>query len=299
MPASPPTPSYETRVVGARVEILRDFYHFALRLRWGSTVALIAGTFVGLNALFALVYLAVGGVENARPGSFLDMFFFSVQTMATIGYGMLYPTTTLTNSLVVLEALVGLLLTALATGLVFAKFSLPVGRIAFASRATISPHDGVPTLQIRVGNERANLIAEATVRVVLVRTVTTREGTRFYRMTDLPLVRERSPAMTRSWTVMHLIDATSPLSGATPASLVAEEVELLVSVVGTDDVSYQPVHARWRYEADQVAWGARHADVLSETPDGHLLVDVRRFDELVPTEAIEGFPYPAGPRLSD
>ena len=151
--------------------------------------------------------------------------------------------------------------------------------------------DGAPTLMFRVGNERGNHIVEAQVRVVVVRTVRTKEGVTFYRMEDLPLRRDRSPAMNRSWTVMHVIDERSPLHGATPESLARDEVEFLVTLVGTDDTSYQPVHARRTYEHTALAWGARHADVLSEAPNGDLVLDVRRFHELVAMEASEGFPY--------
>ena len=284
--------SYEVRVIGARHTGLGDAYHYAMRLPWTATLGVIVGGFLGLNVLFALVYATFGGIANARPGSLVDAFFFSIQTMGTIGYGVMSPVTPLANWLVVAESVCGLLVTAIATGLVFAKFSLPSSRVAFSHKATISPIDGVPTLQIRVGNERGNSISEATVRVDLMRSVTTAEGVRFYRMADLPMLRSRTPALTRSWTIFHAIDAASPLHGATPESFEREETEIVVSVVGTDDISYQPVHARYRYEAHEVTWGARHADVLAETPTGDLVMDVGRFHELVATEPTPTFPYP-------
>ncbi len=291
-PPKPTPPSYKIRVVGApRAPWFRDLYHLFLRLSWPAALGLIVVFYLAVNAAFALIYLAVGGVANARPASLFDAFAFSVQTLGTIGYGAMYPHSTAAHLTVIVESVAGLLVTALATGLVFAKFSQPTGRIAFARFAAISPVDGVPTLMFRVGNERGNQIVEATVRVALVHTVRTAEGVTFYRMEDLPLRRDRSPAMNRSWTVMHPIDERSPLRGATPESLARDEVEFMVTLVGTDDTSYQPVHARTSYEHAAVAWGARHADVLSETPEGDLVLDVRRFHELVATETIEGFPY--------
>ena len=146
---------------------------------------------------------------------------------------------------------------------------------------------------LRVGNERGNLILEATIRVSLVRTEKTHEGVTFYRMYDLALARERSPAMTRSWTVLHPIVKGSPLFGATPTSVARDEIELMVTVVGVDDTSLQPVHARHRYEHQEIVWGARHADILSEEPDGTIVVDMRNFHEIVPTAPTDGFPYPA------
>ena len=127
----------------------------------------------------------------------------------------------------------------------------------------------------------------------MVRTEITREGTKFYRMYDLRLSRERSPAMARSWTVLHPIDRDSPLFGATPESVLRDEIELIATLVGTDDTSLQPVHARKRYEDHEIAWGARHADILTEDERGQLVMDVRRFHDIQATEPLEDFPYPA------
>jgi inward rectifier potassium channel len=117
-------------------------------------------------------------------------------------------------------------------------------------------------------------------------------------MIDLKLTRDRSPAMARSWTVLHPIDAASPLFGYTPESAVKDEVEILVNLVGTDDTSLQPVHARRTYVDKELLWGARHADVLSEDDKGNLTLDIRQFDHVVPTVPIDGFPYPRPPKGS-
>jgi inward rectifier potassium channel len=153
--------------------------------------------------------------------------------------------------------------------------------------------NGVPTLAFRIGNDRASTIFEAIVRVSLIRTERTAEGVVFYRLVDLVLSRERSPALARSWTVMHPITPESPLFGMSPTSCKLQEVELVATVVGTDDTSLQPVHARHRYVAADLVWGARLADVLRELPDGRLELDVRKFDELTPSEKTEAFPYGA------
>jgi inward rectifier potassium channel len=291
MATPPPDPG--VIVVGAPRTTLRDFYHLFLRVPWSAALAIMVSAYLTLNALFASLYLATGGVGGARDGSFWDAFCFSVQTMGTIGYGSMYPTSVAANTVMVVESVTSLIVTAVATGLVFAKFSRSSARIAFSRDVTIGPMDGVPTLMLRVGNERGNQILEATVRVALLRTEHLKEGTTFYRMYDLELARERSPAMARSWTVLHPIVQGSPLYGATPESLSRDEAELLVTVVGTDDTSLQPVHARKRYSERNVLWGARHADVLSEDDQGNLILDVRKFHDVVPTAAIEGFPYPS------
>ena len=287
------TPADDIVVVNAQPHPLRDAYHFVLRIRFGWLLVLIAAFFLLVNVLFATFYMETGGVQNARPGSFGDAFFFSVQTMGTIGYGAMYPTTPAANAVVTAESIVSMIVAALVTGVVFARFSQSRSQLVFSDRAAISPMNGVPTLTFRVGNDRASTVFEARIRASLIRTEKTDEGMTFYRIVELPLVRDSSQALARSWTVMHQIDDKSPLYKATPASCKAEEVELVVSVFGTDDTSLQPVHGRTRYEMQDIVWGARLADVLSELPDGRMQLDSGKFDDLVPTEPTADFPYPS------
>jgi inward rectifier potassium channel len=277
-----PGADYEIRIIGDRPSPLRDFYHLLLRRPWRVTIAAISGTFLAVNAVFAALYVAVGGLAHAQPGSFWDAFFFSVQTMGTIGYGAMFPDSLAANAVVVLESITGLTLTALATGLVFAKFSRSTARLLFSRHAVITTLNGAPTLMFRLGNQRGNLIVDAQLRVVLIRTERTAEGGTFYRMLDLPLTRQRAMTLTRSWNALHVIDASSPLHGETVESLAAKEIELQVQVLGLDDITMQTVHAQHRYFAKDVLWGHKMADVLSETPDGHLLLDLRRFHDVEP-----------------
>ncbi|HTN54388.1 MAG TPA: ion channel [Anaeromyxobacter sp.] len=286
---------YEIRVEGGPPPTLRDVYHWLLRVPWWAALTAIVVAWLLLNAAFALAYLAAGGVANAAPGSFADAFFFSVQTMGTIGYGAMYPATRLANGLVVAESVASLVATALATGLVFARFSQTRARVVFSSSVAIGPLDGVPSLMIRIGNERRGRIVDASFRLTLSRTTRTREGVTIYRITDVPLLRERAPALSRSWTVLHRIEAGSPLLGDTPESLAAGEVELTLAVVGVDETSLQAVHAQRTWMSRSVVWGARLADVLFDLPDGNMLLDLRQFHALVPTAPAPGFPYPAGP----
>lgn len=285
------TEGYETRVLGGPPPNLRDLYHALLRLPGWMALALIVGVYLGLNALFAGLYLLSGGIANAAPGSFLDAFFFSVQTMGTIGYGAMYPVTRLANALVVAESVAGLVTTALATGLVFARFSLLRARVAFPSRVTIGPLDGIPSVLIRIGNERRGRIVDVTFRLTLTRTTRSAEGVSIYRTVDLPLLREHATSLSRAWTVVHRIVPGSPLQGETPASLVAAEAELTLEVGGVDEISGQHVHALRAWAATSLAWGARPTDILSETEDGNVLIDLRRFDEVTPTRPLPGFPY--------
>ena len=289
---------YDIRILGAPRAGLRDLYHWLLEVPWWTALAVVVLAYLALNALFALAYLAVGGVANAAPGSFVDAFFFSVETMGTIGYGSMYPASRAANWVMVVESVAGILVSALATGLVFARFSQTRARVVFSSQLAIGPMDGVPTLMIRVGNERHGRIVDALFRLTLQRTTRTAEGVAIYRSTDLALVRERATALARSWMILHRLVDGSPLAGESPESLRAADAELTLAVIGTDETSLQPVHAQHTWMDGAIVWGARLADVLTETPDGKLMIiDLAPFHEVTPTEPTPTFPYRAGERV--
>jgi len=281
---------YQIRVIGVSRASLQDLYHAVLRWRWSATLGMIATVYLAANALFALAYVGIGGIANMAPGSFKDAFFFSVQTMCTIGYGVLVPRSDAANAVVVVESIFGLLLTALSAGLVFAKFSRSTAHLMFSREAVIGAMNGQKTLSFRISNMRGNRIVNAEIRVVVVRTEVTREGKSFYRMLDLRLARDRALSLQRSWTVLHTIDASSPLHGRTAESLAAEEAELHVLVVGLDDIFMQTVHAGHRYRSVQILWNHHHVDVLSDTPGGDVLLDMRRFHEVEPDVEPPGEP---------
>jgi inward rectifier potassium channel len=284
---------YEIHIVGGAPRGLRDLYHGMLRVPWWAALLTVVGGYLGLNVLFAAVYLATGGIANAAAGSFADAFFFSVQTMGTIGYGSMYPATRAANAVVAAESVTGLVVTALATGLVFARFSQTRARVVFSAHATIAPVDGVPTLMMRVGNERRNVIIDASFRAMLMRTTRTAEGFTVYRTVDLKLVRDRAPGLARAWLVLHRIEPGSPLHDETRESLAASDAELTLTVSGVDDTSLQLVHARHTWLTSSIAWGARLADIVSETPEGGIQLDLRRFHEIVPPPPSAAAPAPA------
>ena len=274
-----------TIVTVDRAPFFADIYHYLLKAPWLYLMLIIALTFAGMNAIFAIAYMADKGIENARPDSFADAFFFSVQTMATIGYGKMSPDSIVANVLVSFEALLGLVGLAMVTGLVFAKFSHPSARVRFSAVAVVHPRDGVPCLMFRMANVRANRIVEANVHVVFACQETTREGETLRRFYDLALERDRSALFTLSWTVIHRIVEGSPLYGATPESLEKVDAEIVVSVVGLDETFAQTVHARTSYLPDQIIWGARFADILTRGERGIARIDYTRFDEVMTTES--------------
>jgi inward rectifier potassium channel len=268
----------------------RDPYHLLLTMPWGVFVMLLLLTYLGVNSLFAIAYLAGGdAIANADPGSFIDALFFSVQTMASIGYGAMYPKTDYANWLVVIEAFAGLLFVAMATGMVFARFSVPTSRILFSHYAVIAPVDGVPTLMFRTANKRRNRILEAQLWVTLVRDEVTAEGEAFRRFYDLPLVRAHTPLFALTWTAMHRIDAKSPLYGETPESLERSYGEIIVIITGIDETISQTIHGRHSFVADEILWDYRFEDILG-WQGNRRAIDYRRFDKVVALSAVPQSP---------
>ncbi len=259
-----------------------DLYFYLTTVSWPKLLLIIVGLFGFINCLFAIGYMIDGGVANARPGSFADAFFFSVQTMATIGYGVMAPHSFVSNMMVSVEALSGLTSLAVVTGLIFARFSRPTARVRFSRVVAISPRDGVPSLMFRTVNQRSNRIVEAQIHAVFSRWETTREGESMRRFYDLHLARSRNALFSLSWTVIHPIVEDSPLFGETAASLKASRALIVVSLVGLDESFLQNVHVRYVWNADDIAWGMRFVDVLQELPDGSFSIDYSRFDDVVP-----------------
>ncbi len=266
------------RRIGVPRESWRDVYHSLLTRSWGAFFGIVISLYLALNLIFALLYaLQPGSVAGARPGSALDDFFFSVETMATIGYGVMHPATLYAHWLVTFEALLGILFVPLATGLIIAKFTLPTARVLFSRNLVITPVDGVPTLMFRIANIRANQIVEAHVNLTLARTVRTREGARFRRLIDLTLQRHTNPQFALSWTVMHPIGPESPCAGLTEAAWRDDDIIILAVVTGLDATTSTTVHARHIYHGADVLSGHQFEDILSWHEAGEVHVDYRRF----------------------
>ena len=265
-----------------------DFYHGILTCSWPGFVARLAVLFLIVNLAFAILYAADrGGISNARPGSFADAFFFSVQTLGTLGYGVMAPRTLYTNILVTAESFAGILIIALFAGMIFARFSRPFARVVFSKNAVIAAFDGVPTLMFRAANQRGNSILDATATVSLASNYTTREGDRLRRFQELKLVRSSNPLFALSWTVMHPIDEMSPLYNLGLAEMIERDMQIVVVLGGMDETIADRIYARHSYLPEEILWQRRFVDVISITPGGQRLVDLVHFHD---TEeiAVEG-----------
>jgi inward rectifier potassium channel len=266
-----------------RKRSLRDAYHRMLTLSWPSFFLLMAGWYLGTNVVFALLYMIdPDAIAEARPGSFADAFFFSVQTVATIGYGVMHPQTLYANIVMTAETLCGLIGIAVLTGLIFARFSRPTARILFSAVAVITPHNGTPTLMFRCANQRTNQILEAEIVVTVLCDETSTEGRSMRRFHDLKLLRHRTPVFALSWTVMHPIDADSPLFGMTLQDMIGEEVEIVVVLTGVDETFAQSIQTRHSYGADEIVWDHIFVDVVTMLENGGVSIDYSRFHDTQP-----------------
>jgi len=262
-----------------------NLYHEMLSAPLWAFYAVIFGAYLLLNLLFAGLYLLCGpgalhGATAVSPGDrFLEAFFFSVQTLATIGYGRLSPEGSAANALVAVEALVGLLGVAFATGLSFARFSRPLAHILYSDRAVIAPYRGGTGFMFRVINERRNQLIEVKARVAFSRMVS-ENGRRIRKFEPLSLERTTVQFFPLHWTLVHPIDEKSPLNGVTTESLRASEAEFMILLTGTDETFSQTVHSRSSYLADEVVVGARFQDMFVDGGDGRPRIDMRRFHEV-------------------
>jgi inward rectifier potassium channel len=260
-----------------------DLYHRLFTMGWPSFFGVVVGVYLVFNAIFAAIYLAdPRGIAHARPGSFADAFFFSVQTMATVGFGDMHPDDLFTNGVVSAEVLLGIMFIALGTASIFARFSRPTARVMFSEVAVIGPHDGVPTLMFRAANRRRNQILEAQVSVAVLRDEITGEGKEMRRFHDLSLSRGRTPIFSLSWTVMHPITEASPLYRATPESVAAQDARIIVTMTGIDETFSATIHARHIYPPDRILWNRRFVDILGDSADGVPMLDYRRFHDTEP-----------------
>jgi len=273
---------YTFWLIGEERARLRDLYHNFLRMPWAASLGLIAAGFFAVNLVFATAYYTIGGVDHMRPGSFWDALVFSVETLGTIGYGAMSPVSHAANTLMMIEAVTGLIVTALSTGLVFTKFARATARLAFTTDMVITNHEGKKTLMFRLGNRRSNTIVDAQLRAILSLTMRTQEGENFYKMHDLKLVRDRMAGMRRGWNAMHVIDETSPLFGLDSEALAKAEAEVEISLMGLDDVTMQTVYSMHVYSDTQIKFGHRFADTIRPLPGGDMVLDLTQFDVTVP-----------------
>jgi inward rectifier potassium channel len=270
----------------------RDVYRWLLGLRWPQFATFVASLYVGLNLFFAALY---SFQQNSIAGStgghrFFDYFFFSVQTLATVGYGHMYPQTLYGHIISTIEIMTGIFLLAAMTGLIFVRFSRPIARVVFSNSMVIAPLNGKPTLMVRIGNENQHSMVEAEFRIMFSRDEPLVEGGDFRYFYVLKLHFDRLTVFPAALTLRHTIDDNSPLFGATAESLEDCRALFIVSVVGIDPVLAASVQTQKDYSWRDIKFGHRFVEIYTEHGGGRLTVDYGRLHDTQPAEESESVP---------
>jgi inward rectifier potassium channel len=281
--------SFNVRRTGLRFWESLSAYHYFLTISWPKFLAFVGAGYVLTNALFAAIYVLLGA-DALAGAEHLDVlhrcikaFFFSVHTLATIGYGNIYPVSLGADVVVAIEALVGLLGFAAGAGLVFARFSRPTACIVFSRNAIVAPYRGGRTaFMFRIVNKRSNQLVELQAKVLLSRRKKD-GGAADREFIALNLERDRVVFFPLAWTIVHPIDEKSPLYGWSPDDLAASESEFLILLNGFDETFSQTVHTRSSYRFHEVVWGARFANIFNPPDeDGVISVDIRKVHDVEP-----------------
>lgn len=258
------------------------FYHYLLNISWPKFLGYVFAAYIFVNAFFAAAFIACGpdaitGFNGqSMPARFSTAFFFSVDTVATIGYGNISPNNTAANLVVTFEALVGLVAFSVVAGIVFARFARPVAQIVFSKNAIVAPYRGITALMFRIVNKKTNEIVELSATVLLARR---RDSDGVREFVPLKLERPSVVFFPLSWTIVHPIDETSPLNGVDDAKLRATDAEILILLNGFDETYAQTVHTRSSYTADEIVWGARFTTMFVRDDGAEIAVDIRKLHD--------------------
>ncbi|HEY3133870.1 MAG TPA: ion channel [Gemmatimonadaceae bacterium] len=263
-------------------------YQWLIRISWPRFLTFITGTYIAINGLFAVAFLLCGpNALQSTTGSFANQpfyraFFFSVDTFATIGYGNIIPVGIVANTLVTIEALLNIVGVALATGVIFARFSRPSARIIYSRNAIVAPYRGKTALEFRIANARSSQLIDVQVQAILTK-IEQVGGTTIRKFYELELERNRVVFFPLSWTVVHPISPESPMWGLNHGDLVNADAELLVLLIATDETLSQTVHSRSSYEADEIVWGAKFANMFMRSEaEGIIGMNLNRIHDLEP-----------------
>jgi inward rectifier potassium channel len=279
---------YEFVKLNAQKFDLRDTYHLILTLSWPAFAGFVFGVYLLVNLVFATLYLLKAhAIAEMPPGSFSDAFFFSVETLATVGYGHMYPDTFYGHLVAMFEIIAGMFGLAVITGLIFVRFSRPTARIQFSGVMVIAPFDGVPNIMIRVANLRHQAMVEPEFRMILLRDVMTAEGEEVRRFRPLKLEFDHLIAFPAVMTVRHRIDEKSPLFGLTPEDFQRQDIRIMASIVGVDTVIVAPVQSSGHYHHKEIQWNRRFVEIYDQSEKGEWTVDYARIDETEEVAPVE------------
>jgi inward rectifier potassium channel len=267
-----------------RLEFI-DPYYWLMEIRWPAFMASVVLCFILINLLFAILYAMMpGSVANAQPGSLYDAFFFSVDTLATVGYGNMYPASHLGHAVAAIEIFVGLFFLATVTGLVFARFSRPRHGLLFSRYAVIGRYKGKPALMVRVAWTRSFPLLDAVAQLSWLEQVKHPDGKNFRRLRELELERNHNPIVGLGWTLIHVLPDDSDILEALKRD---DHVLLTASVGGTDMLLASPSQTLQRYGRNEIRADHEFVEMISEDEDG-ICLDLAHLHEVQPIAPEQG-----------
>ena len=275
--------SRRLRVKGMAVGGLHDVYSLSMTCNWLQFYSAIAGLFMLINLFFATLFSSLpGAIANQSPSGFWGAFFFSVETLATVGYGDMHPASNTAHWLATLEIFTGMTSIAVVTGLTFARFSRPRARIIASSNPVICSYEGTPTLMLRAVNGRRSTLEQASAKLYVLMQTRSSEGVELRRLLDLNLVRDIHPMFALSWTLMHVINESSPLFGMNAADLAACNADFILTISGSDEVTTQELRTRHIYRHHDLRWNHIFEDMLRTDADGREHIDYAHVHRIRP-----------------
>lgn len=251
-----------------------------MKMSWRRLILFFICAYLVINTIFATLYYII---PEAISGDqlFSNAFFFSVQTLSTVGYGTISPVSLAGNAISVIEMFIGMLSLALMTGLIFSKFSLPKDQIVFTNKAILTNFNGQRTIMFRLANARSNRIMNAQIDFTMLRDEITKEGLEIRRFEELKLKKSKTPFFTLSLLGMHVLDESSPLYNMSDDDIKNSSIEFVVSFLGHDDTYGQTIHAVKMYQASDLICGGRFADILLRNNDGSRFIDFKDFNKIL------------------
>lgn len=274
--------AFDLHKTGVEAFDWRDPYHLAVTITWPVFTGLAFGGLLVVNTVFALLYvLKAGAVQNLPPGDLARAFFFSLETFATVGYGEMAPQSLYGHAIAGVEIVVGMAWIAIFTGLLFVRFSRAQSKILFADRIVVAPHNGMPTLMIRIANGRMTMLSHASARLAILIEERSSEGYVARNVYDLRLVRDTMPIFPLTWTMMHVIDEASPLHGLGVEDLKIRDIRFFVAVEARDAALGQMVQDLAAYRPHQVAFGYRYVDAVTVDDQGRTAADISLLSQLM------------------
>lgn len=262
-----------------------DNYHKLITMSWTRFWLLILCGYLVINTAFAFIYMAIG-VQNLNGSEgtnayqhFWDAFFFSAQTISTVGYGHISPRGMATNSVAALESMMGLLAFALATGLLYGRFSRPSAKIVYSRNLLIAPYlETCRGLMFRMANLRRNTLIDLEIEIIFSYNEDL-NGKLVRRFFPLELERKKVSILTLNWTVVHPLDEKSPLKDMAPEELQKTQATFVVLLKAFDDTFSQTVHSRTSYQYEDMVWGARFKPAFDRDEDGRIVLDVSKISD--------------------